>query len=230
MFIPLHDDTPLRLIRFQFVTLTIIVLNVAVFLWTGAFTSEATLASVNSGFGLTPSHFLSFVQAAPSNGPVIAPFTLITSMFIHANWMHLLGNMLFLWVFADNIEDVYGYFGFAIFYLLAGIAGGLLHVAMLPHSTQPLIGASGAVSGVLAAYVVLFPKARVWILLFMRIPVPLPAIWVLGGWFLLQVFNLAASRPGQDIAWWDHIGGFAFGLILTYFLQDILRGRTPRRI
>jgi membrane associated rhomboid family serine protease len=230
MFIPLHDDTPLRLIRFQFVTLIIIILNVAVFLWTGAFTSEAYLASVNAGFGLTPSHFLSFVQASPSNGPVIAPFTLITSLFIHANWMHLLGNMLFLWVFADNIEDVYGYVGFAIFYLLSGIAGGLLHVLMLPHSVQPLIGASGAVSGVLAAYVVLFPKARVWILLFMRIPIPLPAIWVLGGWFLLQVFSLAASKPGQDIAWWDHIGGFAFGLVLTYFLQDILRGRTGRRI
>lgn len=230
MFIPLHDDTPLRLIRFQFVTLAIIVVNVAVFLWTGAFTSEAFLASVSSGFGLTPASFLSFVNATPAEGSVIAPATLITSMFIHASWIHLIGNMLFLWVFADNIEDVYGYVGFAIFYLLAGISGGLLHVVMMPQSVQPLIGASGAVSGVLAAYVVLFPRARVWILLFMRIPVPLPAIWVLGGWFLLQVFNLAASQPGQDIAWWDHIGGFAFGLVLTFFLQDKLRGRTGRRI
>ena len=230
MFIPLHDDTPLRLIRFQFVTLAIIVLNVGIFLWTGAFTSDAFLASISSGFGLTPTNFISFVQATPVEETVIAPATLVTSMFIHASWIHLIGNMLFLWVFADNIEDVYGYLGFAIFYLLAGISGGLLHVIMMPNSVQPLIGASGAVSGVLAAYVVLYPKARVWILLFMRIPVPLPAIWVLGGWFLLQVFNLAASFHGQDIAWWDHIGGFAFGLILTFFLQDILRGRTGRRI
>lgn len=230
MFIPLHDDTPLKLIRFQFVTLAIIVLNVGIFLWTGAFTSDAFLASVSSGFGLTPTSFISFVHAAPTEGAVLAPATLVTSMFIHANWIHLIGNMLFLWVFADNIEDVYGYVGFAIFYLLAGISGGLLHVIMMPHSVQPLIGASGAVSGVLAAYVVLFPKAKVWILLFMRIPVPLPAIWVLGGWFLLQVFNLAASFHGQDIAWWDHIGGFAFGLVLTFLLQDILRGRTGRRI
>jgi membrane associated rhomboid family serine protease len=230
MFIPLHDDTPLRLIRFQFVTLSIIVLNVAVYLWTGAFTNPAYLAGVNSSFGLTPSHFISFVQATPAGTPVVAPLTLVTSLFIHASWMHLIGNMLFLWVFADNIEDVYGYVGFAVFYLLSGIFGGLLHVVMMPHSVQPLIGASGAVSGVLAAYVVLFPRARVWILLFMRIPVPLPAIWVLGGWFLLQVFSLAAAQPGQDIAWWDHIGGFAFGLVLTYFLQGILRGRTGRRI
>lgn len=230
MFIPLHDNTPLRLIGFPYVTLAIIVLNFGIFLWTGAFTTEATLASVDSGFGLTPSHFISFVHADPNPGPVIAPLTLVTSLFIHGSWMHLIGNMLFLWVFADNIEDVLGYLGFAIFYLLAGVTGGLVHVLMLPHSVQPLIGASGAVSGVLAAYVVLFPKAKVWILLFMRIPVPLPAIWVLGGWFLLQVFSLAASLPGQDIAWWDHIGGFAFGLILTFILQDKLRARTVRRI
>lgn len=230
MFIPLHDDTPLRLIRFQFVTLGIIVLNIALFLWTGAFTSDAYLASLNSSYGLTPTNFISFVHASPPDETFFAPLTLVTSMFFHASWVHLLGNMLFLWVFADNIEDVYGYVGFAVFYLLAGVSGGLLHVVMMPHSVQPLIGASGAVSGVLAAYVVLYPKARVWILLFMRIPVPLPAIWVLGGWFLLQVFNLAASFHGQDIAWWDHIGGFAFGLILTFFLQDILRGRTGRRI
>jgi membrane associated rhomboid family serine protease len=230
MFIPLHDDTPLRLIRFQFVTLAIIVMNIGIFLWTGAFTSDAFLASVNASYGLVPTHFLSFVSAAPASGAGFAPLTLVTSMFIHAGWMHLIGNMLFLWVFADNIEDVFGYAGFAVFYLLSGISGGLLHVLMLPHSAQPLIGASGAVSGVLAAYVVLFPKARVWILLFMRIPVPLPALWVLGGWFLLQVFSLAASLPGQDIAWWDHMGGFAFGLVLTFFLQDKLRDGTGRRI
>ena len=230
MFIPLHDDTPHRVIRFQFVTLAIIIINVAIFLFTGAFSSEAYLANLTAGYGLIPSSFLSFFHAAPSAAGPPFPLTLLTSLFIHASWTHLIGNMLFLWVFADNIEDAFGYVGFALFYRLCGIIGGLTHVAMLPYSVQPLIGASGAVSGVLAAYVVLFPRARIWILLFMRIPVPLPAIWVLGGWFLLQVISLAASPPGQDIAWWDHIGGFAFGLVITMGLRHWLKAWTGGRI
>jgi membrane associated rhomboid family serine protease len=135
-----------------------------------------------------------------------------------------------MWVFADNVEDALGYFGFACFYLVCGVAGGLTHVLMMPHSEQPLIGASSAVSGVLAAYLVLYPKARVWVLLFMRIPVPLPAIWVLGGWFFIQVINLWAALSGEDVAVWAHIGGFLAGLALTLALRRQIFISTRGRI
>jgi membrane associated rhomboid family serine protease len=219
MFLPLHDDTHLRIIRFQFVTVSIIALNVVIFLFTGAFTTDVVLASFESSFGLTPVELL---HSGHATGGIPEPLTLITSMFLHGGWMHLIGNMLFMWVFADNVEDAYGYVGFIMFYLLAGIVGGLTHAMMLPNSHSPLIGASGAVSGVLAAYLVLYPRARVWILLFLRIPVPLPAIWVLSGWFLIQVYSLAAAAPDEEVAWWAHIGGFATGIILTLLLRSRL--------
>jgi membrane associated rhomboid family serine protease len=219
MFLPLHDDTHLRVIRFQFVTISIIVLNVAIFLFAGAFSTDAVLGSIHSSFGLTPVELL---HPNHANGAVPEPLTLVTSLFLHGGWMHLIGNMLFMWVFADNVEDAYGYVGFMIFYLLSGIVGGITHVLMSPMSQSPLIGASGAVSGVLAAYLVLYPRARVWILLFLRIPVPLPAIWVLGGWFLIQVYSLAAAGPEDEVAWWAHIGGFAVGIIITLALRSRL--------
>jgi membrane associated rhomboid family serine protease len=193
MFVPLHDDTPLKVIRFQFVTLAIIVGNVIIFLMTGAFQSDVNLANVATSFGVVPADL---TRAASQNlpySPIPEPLTFITYMFLHAGWMHLISNMLFLWVFADNVEDAFGYFAFALFYLLCGIAGALAHVAMTPNSLAPLIGASGAVSGVIGAYVLLYPKARVWILLFFRIPLRISAIWVLGGWFLLQVFSVLTA-------------------------------------
>jgi membrane associated rhomboid family serine protease len=219
MFIPLHDDTPLKVIRFQFVTVIIIALNVVIFLLTGAFSSDAILGSIDAGYGLIPTELLNSVSSSSS---LPEPLTLVTYLFLHGGWMHLIGNMLFLWVFADNVEDAYGYVGFILFFLLCGVIGGLTHVLMMPHSVSPLIGASGAVSGVLAAYLVLYPRARVWILLFFRIPVPLPAIWVLSGWFLIQVYSLAAAGPSEDVAWWAHMGGFAAGIILTLALRSRL--------
>lgn len=226
MFLPLHDDTHLQVIRFQFVTLSIIVLNVAIFVFTGVFTSDVMLASIDSNLGLTPAKLLGFGHA---DSAVPEPLTLVTSMFLHGSWMHLIGNMLFMWVFADNVEDVYGYVGFICFYLLCGIVGGLTHALMMSQSVSPLIGASGAVSGVIAAYLVLYPRARVWIIVGLLVPVPLQAVWVLGGWFLLQVYNLAAAAPGSDIAWWDHMGGFATGIVLTLALRTQLLARPNRR-
>ena len=219
MFIPLHDDTPLKVIRFQFVTVAIITINVVIFLFTGAFSSDVIQGNMASNFGVIPEELF---HGSGGQHQIFEPLTLITYLFFHAGWMHLIGNMLFLWVFADNVEDAYGYVGFIIFYLLCGVIGGLIHAFMTPNSVSPLIGASGAVSGVLAAYVVLFPRARVWILLFMRIPVPVPAVWVLGGWFLLQVYSLAAAAPGEEVAWWAHIGGFSAGIILTIALRNRL--------
>ena len=228
MFVPLHDDAPLKVIRFQFVTLAIIVGNVIIFLMTGAFQSDVNLANVATSFGVVPADL---TQAASQNipySPIPEPLTFITYMFLHAGWMHLISNMLFLWVFADNVEDAFGYFAFTLFYLLCGIAGALAHVMMTPNSLAPLIGASGAVSGVIGAYVLLYPKARVWILLFFRIPLRISAIWVLGGWFLLQVFSVLTAEKNSEVevAWWAHIGGFIAGLAITLVLRSRLLIRT----
>ncbi len=224
MFVPLHDDTPLKVIRFQFVTLAIIVGNVVIFLMTGAFQSDLFLADVATSYGVVPADLTHAASQNIPYSPIPEPLTFITYMFLHAGWLHLISNMLFLWVFADNVEDAFGYFAFALFYLLCGIAGALVHVMMAPDSPSPLIGASGAVSGVIGAYVLLYPKARVWILLFFRIPLRISAIWILGGWFLLQVFSVLTAESGSDVqvAWWAHIGGFIAGLAITLVLRSRL--------
>ncbi len=223
MFVPLHDDTPLRVIRFQYVTLAIIAANVVIFLMTGAFASQQAVEAVAAGFGVIPAELTHSGPLDPALHPVPEPATLITYMFIHGGWLHLLTNMLFLWVFADNVEDAFGYFAFLLFYLLTGIAGGLTHVLMAPASPSPLIGASGAVSGVIAAYMLLYPKARIWILLFMRLPIRIGAVWVLGGWFALQVVSLLLTgEKDVQVAWWAHIGGFVAGLAITFLLRSRL--------
>ncbi len=223
MFIPLHDNTPLKVIRFQYVTLAIIAGNVIIFLMTGAFQSEQFLGSVATTFGVVPSDLTQGSLQNAAHSPIPEPATLVSYMFLHAGWLHLISNMLFLWVFADNVEDAFGYVAFTLFYLLCGIAGALAHVAMAPNSPSPLIGASGAVSGVIASYLLLYPKARVWILLFMRIPLRISAVWVLGGWFLLQIVSVYLDfGGGEQVAWWAHIGGFAAGLVLTLILRSKL--------
>jgi membrane associated rhomboid family serine protease len=230
VFVPLHDDTPLKVIRFQFVTITIIAGNILVFLMTGVFQSETMLAGVATSFGVVPSDLTTaFSQNIPYS-PIPEPLTFLTYMFLHAGWLHLISNMLFLWVFADNIEDAFGYFAFVLFYLLCGIAGALAHVLMSPASTAPLIGASAAVSGVIGAYMLLYPRARVWILLFFRIPLRISAIWVLGGWFLLQIFSVLTTDQSAEVevAWWAHIGGFVAGLAITFLLRSRLLVRTSR--
>lgn len=221
MFVPLHDSTPLKVIRFQLVTVTIIAINVAMYLTTGAFSTDQTLAAIASGWGMVPGELLGQLPPVIGYDPIPEPLTLVTYQFLHAGWWHLISNMLFLWVFADNIEDAFGVPAFIMLYLLCGIAAGLAHVALAPHSAAPLIGASGAVSGILGAYIVLFPRARVWILLFMRLPLRIGAVWVLGGWFLLQVFSYVMDRGNDEVsvAWGAHIGGFLAGLAITYAIR-----------
>jgi membrane associated rhomboid family serine protease len=232
MFVPLKDDNPLKLIRFQYVSLAIIILNVVVFLITGPLRGDQALTLVEYGFGVVPSEIWDVSRVPnPVFNPVAEPLTLLTYMFLHGGWLHLLSNMAFLWVFADNVEDAFGPFGFALFYLLCGIAGALTHVFMLPDSHAPLIGASGAVSGVLAAYLLLYPKARVWILLFMTIPMKIPAWMILGGWIVLQFASLYLQSPeGEQVAWWAHIGGFATGLVFTLLLRSPLFVQSPGRV
>jgi membrane associated rhomboid family serine protease len=224
MFIPLHDSTPLRVIRFQLVTLTIIALNVAMYLTTGAFTGEQVLLAIASGWGLVPGELLGALPPVIGYDPVPEAATLVTYQFLHGGWWHLISNMLFLWVFADNIEDAYGHASFAVLYLVCGIFAGLTHVVVEPWSGAPLVGASGAVSGILGAYVMLYPKARVWILLFMRLPLRIGALWVLGGWFLLQIVSwwLDPGTAETSVAWGAHIGGFLAGLAITYAFRHRL--------
>lgn len=221
MFVPLHDSTPLKVIRFQLVTVTIIALNVAMYLTTGAFSPEQVLGTIASGWGMVPGELLGVLPPAIGYDPIPEPLTLVTYQFLHASWWHLVSNMLFLWVFADNIEDAYGRPAFAMLYVLCGIAAGLAHVLLQPSSNAPLIGASGAVSGILGAYIVLFPKARVWILLFMRLPLRIGAKWVLGGWFILQIVSFWMDQGNEEVsvAWGAHIGGFLAGFALTFAIR-----------
>lgn len=229
MFVPLHDNTPLQVIRFQYVTGALIIINVVVFLFTGAFDSEEVMWAIATGYGVVPVELITVVDPGTAYNPIPEPLTLITYQFLHGGWWHLIANMAFLWVFADNIEDAFGHVGFLIFYLLCGIAAGMLHTLVEPQSGAPLIGASGAVSGVLASYMLLYPKARVWILLFLRIPLPIPALWALGGWFALQLVSafIAPTQESAQVGWWAHIGGFLAGLILTFVLRSRLLVR-PR--
>jgi membrane associated rhomboid family serine protease len=146
--------------------------------------------------------------------------TLFTYQFVHGDILHLLSNMLFLWVFGDNVEDAMGHIKFLAFYLLSGVAGGLVHAGLSPSSAIPLIGASGAVSGVIAAYLMLHPRVRVWVLAFRIIPLRVPAVVVLGVWAVTQFVMVFLAPPGgSGVAWWAHIGGMGAGAILVLFLR-----------
>jgi membrane associated rhomboid family serine protease len=144
--------------------------------------------------------------------------TLITYMFLHGGWMHLIGNMLFLWVFGDNVEDAMGHGRFLAFYLLAGIAGGLAHTLSGPTSTVPLVGASGAIAGVVAAYLMLHPRVKLWVLVLGRFPLKVSAVWAIGAWAAFQVVMLLVASD-HTTAWWAHIGGFAAGAVLLPIMR-----------
>jgi membrane associated rhomboid family serine protease len=165
-------------------------------------------------------------------------WTLITSMFIHGGWLHILGNMLFLWIFGDNVEDAMGHVRYAVFYLAAGIAAGLTQGFVNSDSLTPAIGASGAIAGVMGAYIVLYPRASVVAIIpfLFFIPFPVPAYLMIGFWFLLQIFSGVSSLgpdavgAGGGIAYFAHIGGFVFGaLLVRVFVLGRPRGRPPSR-
>jgi membrane associated rhomboid family serine protease len=223
VFVPLHDTNPLKKIRFQYVTVGLIALNVAVYVifQTGWFIplgdeDVAALAVIPAKLMADAAGGTAFF----ANGAVFVPerLTLITYMFLHGGWIHLIGNMLFLWVFGDNIEDAMGHARFIMFYLMCGIFAALLHAWMLPQSDLPLIGASGAVAGVIAAYLILHPKVKVWVLALWRIPIKLTAAWALGIWILAQVANLFFEGE-EAVAWWAHVGGLAAGAVLILFMR-----------
>jgi len=203
MFIPLRDDNPTR--RTPYVTLALIAANVLVFAL-GALSAPGLQGSALR-FGAIPyeiTHFRSLDAAVR----VAPPLALLTSLFVHGSLFHLLGNMLYLWIFGNNVEDFLGRFRFILFYFACGLAAGLTQIAATPASRVPMIGASGAIAGVLGAYWLLFPGARVDTLVLVFI-VPIPAGFVLGLWFVLQVLNIGL---GGGVAWFAHVGGFLAGL------------------
>jgi membrane associated rhomboid family serine protease len=220
LFIPLRDDNSLKSIPFQYVTVGLIAVNILVFLLEVSGLSHAAVAS----FAVTPRELLGGTALlAPSSfsedGYAIGEeATLLTYMFFHADVFHLVGNMLFLWVFGDNVEDAMGHLRFLVFYLACGVFAALFHAWMLPDSDLPLIGASGAVAGVIAAYLMLHPRVGVWVLAFKVIPLRITAGLALGVWIALQVVMVAMPDMGP-VAWWAHIGGLIAGAVLILFMR-----------
>ncbi len=218
MFVPLHDENSLKSIRFQWVTILLIVINVVVYFFETAQLDEQAIA----GFAIVPSELFD-TSLLPIPVEAVGPqfperLTLLTYMFFHGDILHLAGNMLFLWVFGDNVEDAMGHLKFLFFYLACGVAGGLLHAWGEPGSESPLIGASGAVAGVIAAYLVLHPRVRVWVLALKAIPLRISAAFALGLWVLIQVVMVFLPQVGP-VAWWAHIGGLIAGAVLVVFLR-----------
>ncbi len=211
MLLPLHDDNPLKNIRFQYVTVGVIAACVAVFVYQLSLGGKGDQAFI-LGFGAIPAVVFGLSALPEELARVPAELTLVTSMFLHGGFMHLAGNMLFLWVLGDNIEDALGHKRFVAFYLLCGVAAALAHGVTEPASTVPMIGASGAISGVIGAYLMLHPKARIKTLVSYFI-VWLPAWVVLGFWIGFQ-FLAISGGGGGGVAWWAHIGGFIAGALL----------------
>lgn len=229
VFLPLKDDNPLKFIWFQFATVTLILINAAVFVWQQSL-GEAGLVEVANTAGVTPVSLFGGAKLPEWLGQLPSEATLVTYMFLHGDWWHLIGNMLFLWVFGDNIEDAMGSIRFTLFYLLAGVAAGLAHVYANPGSEAPLIGASGAVAGIIGAYIMLYPRVRMWSLVFMRLPLKLPAYLVIGAWVATQIFFVIYDIQ-DGTAWWAHLGGFAAGVVLVVIFkrsdQPLFGGAPP---
>jgi hypothetical protein len=219
--IPLRDRNPSGV--FPIVTLTLILVNVFVFLYEVQL--GPAVISFLKRYALVPGEVTgSLSYGAVSLSETVAPF--FTSMFLHGGWLHLISNIWFLWIFGDNVEDTLGFFRYILFYFLCGLGAALTHFALQPESTVPVLGASGAIAGVLGAYAVLFPGARVVTLVpiffFLQI-IELPALILLGYWFVLQILSgsLDATAPmrGGGTAWWAHIGGFLTGTVLVLLIR-----------
>ncbi|MEW6697013.1 MAG: rhomboid family intramembrane serine protease [Bacillota bacterium] len=210
--IPLKDDIPSK--KFPVITLLIIVLNTLI--WFYEVSLGPYMENLVYALGVTPAQLFTL-------GIEGQLFVMTTAMFMHGSWMHFLGNMLYLWIFGDNVEDRLGRLRFLLFYLITGYIATLAHVFSDPASNIPLIGASGAIAGVLGGYFVLYPHARVLtlipIFIFIQI-IHIPALYFLGFWFLLQILNQTFSIQGaQSVAFLAHIGGFAAGALLVKLLQ-----------
>lgn len=219
MFIPLKDLNPRR--TYPVVNTLLILTNVIVFLFQQTLPPSQYKAFVMSNATI-PLHINGFLTGHVSFAAAFVP--LLTSMFLHSGLLHIAGNMLFLWIFGDNVEDYFGHFPYLLFYLFCGVGSGLAHIIVNLHSSLPALGASGAISAVMGAYIILFPRARVLTLVVVFF-LPIPAFIILGYWFLLQFVAGISSVGGAatgGVAWWAHIGGFLIGMLVTLLS---LRGR-----
>ena len=213
MFIPLYDGVPLRNLSAPFVTYGIIAICVTVHLASLGGFLPAVEPLLAAGFGIIPKVVLgdAFLPVDLAQAPTW--LTPATSLFLHGNWAHLASNMLFLWVFGDNVEDSMGHLRFAVFFLACGVLAAFAHALMNLDSVQPLIGASGAISGIIAAYLLLHPRVRIWGLVLKFVPVAVPAWVALGAWILVQLFQ-ALWGGASAVAWFAHLGGLVAGLCL----------------
>ncbi len=212
MLLPLHDKNPLRIIPFEITTFLILLACVAVFLLQKIISIDAD-NTLTLSYGMIPAVLFDHRSLAEELIRVPAEFTLLTSLFLHGGWMHLVSNLLYLWIFGDNVEDSMGHIRFLLFYLACGLAASFTHALVEPTSSVPLIGASGAIAGILGAYLMLHPRVKVLVLVFKGIPLRLPAYLIIGFWVGLQIFNVINGSPGNT-AWWAHIGGFVCGMLL----------------
>ncbi len=246
---PIKDDNPHFLT--PIVSVALVAANAAIWFLVQGLGQEAALVSSVCQLGLIPAEVLGRLppgtQVQLGNSACVLGdaggwYTALTSMFLHGGWMHLLGNMWFLWIFGNNVEDSMGHVRFLIFYVLCGLIAAALQLAMSPDSAVPMVGASGAIGGVMGAYVVLYPKVRVHMLLvlgFYVTRVVVPAVFMLGYWFALQLLGAAVAfgRTGEGgVAFWAHVGGFAAGALLIFAFRDPVmvdrhpyQGWSPRR-
>ena len=212
MFIPLKDLNPHR--TYPIVNTGLILVNILVFIYQFTLPPHAFKMFITAK-ATVPARFTAWFAG---HAPFEAAFLpLFTSMFLHSGIAHIAGNMLFLWIFGDNVEDFYGHLTYLFFYLLCGVGSGLLHVFFNLNSALPALGASGAISGVMGAYLILYPRSRILTLLFVFL-VPIPAVIILGYWFVLQFLSgIAALGAGASggVAWWAHVGGFLLGMLIT---------------
>jgi membrane associated rhomboid family serine protease len=214
MVIPIYDNDPLEQSHRAYVNWTLIIINVAVFL-VQINASDDTSLAMTRDLALIPAAIIGKVTLGGNLPPILSVFTY---MFLHGGWSHIIGNMLFLWVLGDNIEDAMGHLRYFFFYLLCGAAGGIAFLLSGPDAVVPLVGASGAVAGVVAAYLMLRPCAKITFLAFGFVPLRLGSAWVLGAWVLIQIWNVINVHGGET-AWWAHIGGLAVGAVLTIVLR-----------
>jgi membrane associated rhomboid family serine protease len=226
--IPIRDSTRSR--SRPYVSIALILVNVLLYLHHSTFTRQQLMA-LYWDYAVIPVRYTQAGVFWWMDFATVLP--LFSAMFLHGGWLHLIGNMLYLWVFGDNIEDRMGRAGYFVFYILAGLASNAAHIWANPTSTLPTIGASGAVAGVLGAYLLTFPRARVLALVplgFFLPMVEVPAVLFLFGWFLLQLLNgfltlgVASAQTG-GVAWWAHIGGFVTGMVLVHWFRDRPRSR-----
>jgi membrane associated rhomboid family serine protease len=225
--IPLRDDQP----RFStpYVTYFLIGLNSVIFLFESALTADS-FKTLLYQFGMISANITGYLSGASRLGLVAVLLPALTSMFLHGSWMHVIGNMWFLWIFGDNIEDYLGHFKYLVFYLASGMGAAFAQVILNPHSRVPTVGASGAIAGVLGAYFVLYPRARVLIWFPIFFLFYLPAWVTLGYWFAMQFLSGAATSIADysdthgGVAFWAHVGGFVAGIVLIKILPE-----RPRR-